>query len=69
MTMNLSGKKTRTGRISGERRTAGHQRGKPIYVAWANSRCNFQVQGQRIPVKGIRLSFFMPKFRLTIQVV
>lgn len=59
--MNLSGKKTRAGRISGECCTSidSHQRGKPIHVTCVNDRCNFQVQGQGIPIKGIRLSFFM----------
>ena len=54
MVMNLSGKKTRIGRNSGERYSikCSHQRGKLMNVANAKHRCNFQVQGQRISLKG-----------------
>lgn len=55
MVMNLSGKKTRIGRNSGERyiiTVCSHQRGKLMNVANAKHRCNFQVQGQRISLKG-----------------
>jgi hypothetical protein len=57
--MNLSGKKTRIGRISGESRlVAGHQRGKPENVP-----VNFQVPGQRTHLPRGSLSFFNGKMR------
>ena len=60
MVMNLSGKKTRIGRNSGERYSikCSHQRGKLMNVANAKHRCNFQVQGQRISLKGFICLFF-----------
>ena len=57
--MNLSGKKTRIGRYSGERCILRLPKGKALDVTNVNLRCNFQVQGQRISGRGIRLSFFM----------
>jgi aminomethyltransferase len=59
--MNLSGKKTRTGRISGECRISA-TKGESLYM-WleANSRCNFQVQGQGIPLKGFVCLFLWEK--------
>lgn len=63
MAMNLSGKRTRTRRNSGEScsititATKGESRlignGKACELVW----CNFQVQGQRIPKRGSSVFF------------
>ena len=50
--MNLSGKKTRIGRYSGERCILRLPKGKALDVTNVNLSCNFQVQGQRISFLG-----------------
>jgi len=73
MAMNLSGKRTRTRRNSGEScsititATKGESRlignGKACEPVW----CNFQVQGQRIPKRGSSVFFYVKMFCLSVQ--